>query len=199
MPKENEYKVLVEFIYKRRFFNIPTLKHPIQLKPFVYGLSIKNIDDKATPSGIIQNFLFRSAEGGEITEGPFEQFAFGGLNPGEKTILWWPEPIATVLEGQIWVQCYLKPDIENTIFITYQCDHHSKKPVKHNNNRNQWGTAIFIKRKLEDEQNWTNRLMFFLTLLIFLDGVWGLDTIFKGSWDIFVNGLRALGNILISI
>ncbi len=180
MSENTKHKLLIEFIYKkdRRFFN--KIKYPVQNKPLRAGFRIKNIDDKHSPEGILNNIKIK---GSSIIDKINETFYFPPLNPGQEFFIYFPDLMGITEKGELWVNCSVKPkDTSNNIieFKTFQYDLFSKKEVLFpGENFVDWGNAIIVRGELEQKQAITNVLMFILTMLVFLDGVWGLDDIFK--------------------
>lgn len=172
-------KLLISPVYKRRSFNFIPLKYPIQLKPFYFGLKIKNINNISTSPGILKNLILSPGEGTFINDKFYEELSFNKLNPNEEVVMWWPEPLTTVQKGQTWIACNIIPNESNITFITFQSAPHCTNPIPSEQNNNVWGNAMFITGKIESQQNLTNFLMFLLTLLVFFDGVWGLDVLIK--------------------
>lgn len=180
-----EYKLLIDLIFerKRRFFR--SVRYLVQNQPFKFGLRIKNIDRQNTPKGKIKAFTLRSGERGSIEQDWDEEFTLAELNPGEEVKLWWPNSSTPIIQGQSWVECVVEPeDKKSTKFITYQFDRNCNKESRYKE-ENQWGQALFIRGELEHQQARTNNFMFLLTLLVFLDGVLGLDIILKRIFGIF--------------
>ncbi|MCK4905281.1 hypothetical protein KAS42_03450 [bacterium] len=171
----------------------------MQSQSFKFGLKIKNIDKKNTPKGKIKRMLLRSAEGCEIYHPIDEEFSFPELNPGQEIILWWPNPLTIILKGQAWVGCTVEPENrETTKFITYQFDGNCNKESPYAR-PNEWGFGIFIRGELEQQQATTNFLIFLLTLLVFLDGVWGLNAIFKQIFKVFGWLFSLIGSLFVGL
>lgn len=194
-----EHKLLIEFVYKQKrlFFN--RAKYIIQNKPFKFGLKIKNIDDKNSPKAKIKNLCFKSANGGIINQNYDEDFTIKELRPGEEITLWWPDEISTVMKEEIWLECIVESeDDEKNIFNTFQYNSHSKKEEPYLN-KNMWGDALFIHGELEHQQATTNFLTLILTILVFLDGVWGLDVIAINILDVVGWIFTQISRILISL
>ncbi|SRR3989339_962924 len=178
-----EYKLLIEFVCKRSRRFLSKATHLVQNKPFKFGFRVKNIDNTNSPPGKIKEVHFISTIS-KIQTKIDEEFSFPGLNPNEETVLWWGDPLTIVFKGEVWIECGVEPeDRKKTTFVTFQYDQNCIKQLPYKE-RNHWGDASFIHGELEQQQAKTNILMFILTVSVFLDGVLGLDTIFKAilSW-----------------
>lgn len=197
--EQTHHKLLLQLIFKshKRFFK--KTKYWVQNKPYKFGLKVKNIDDKASPVVTIKNLSFGSAEGVTISQDHSEEFSVQVLNPGQEIDMWWPEPMAPVIKGSSWVECKLVPEEANQFIKTYQFNKFSQKPEIYRGGNNLWGDAISIRGEMEEEQSKTNFLLLILTILMFADGVWGLDEIAK----FFVKSLGWLlsigGEILLNL
>lgn len=191
-------KLLISTVYKRKFIRILPIKYPKQLKPFHLGLKIKNIGNKASSGGTIKSLELHSSEGDSIYDVFHEELSFKKLNPNEEEIVWWPEPFTTVLSGKCWIECRVVPDSKEVKFSTYQDPPHSIKPIAYSKT-NHWGDGLVVISRIEAQQSRTNTLMFLLTLLMFLDGVWGLDFIVKKSLMNCAAVFNWLGRLLTSI
>jgi hypothetical protein len=194
-----EYKIRIEFYYKknRKFFN--GLNYIIQNTPFKFGLKITNIDNKSCPKGNLKNLSFKSAVGGTISHTDTVEMSFPELNPGQEIDIIWPDPQRIILKDQIWIECLVEPESTSTTkFITHQYDKVCKKdmPVRASNF---WGNGLSVRGELEQQQAKTNFLMFVLTLLVFLDGVWGLDKTFKKIFEIFGWFFSFISSIFINL
>lgn len=192
-----EYKLQISFEYKRQQFKSIPLRHPIQLKSFYGGLKIRNISESPSPAGTIKKLSLQPAEGATINHTLNEEIAFPKLNPKEEKVVWFSEVIQTVQKGQTWVECDIAPDDSSNRYITYQVTSPNNDPSPHNNNKNKWGDAFVIVGKLENQQKWTNFLILILTLLVFLEGVWGLDEIVLGLIDCIGYFFLSVGKLLI--
>lgn len=194
--KPVEYKLLIEFIFKnlKKFPQKGTCL--IQNKPFKFGLRIKNIDDKTTPEATIKNLTLISAENGQIEYDKQEKFTVNKLNPENETHLWWPEATTSIIKGQAWIKCDVIPTEKEIIFRTYQLDKGSKKPQLYTR-ENHWGQDVLIRGELEQQQARTNILIVILTLLVFFEGVWGLDKIVKTILNIIGWLFLKLGTLLV--
>lgn len=191
-----EYKIMINFVFEKKRSFFKGMKYIVQNKPFRFGLKIKNIDDKSSPKGKIKHLSIRSGEGGTIYHESKEEFCIPELNPGQEIILWWPEPMRTIIKGQTAISCSVIPDKSDLEkFITYQYNAVSKKEDLYGI-PNHWLGALSIRGELEQQQSMTNFLIFILTLLVFLDGVWGLNIIFKTIFKIFGWLLNIIGFIL---
>lgn len=190
-----EYKLLIEFVCEKKSKIFKSKRCLVQNQPFKYGLRLKNIDSKNIPSGKIKNLSLSSGEGGIIKHSACEEFSFPELNPGQEIILWWPYPLTTIIKGQAWVSCVVEPkDADQVRYKTFQFDRSCDKENPYVTS-NTWGDGLSIRGELEQQQSRTNFLMFVLTLLVFLDGVWGLGTIFKEIFKIFGWLLSQIGII----
>ena len=194
--KPTEHKLLIEFVYQKHRRLLKKTKYFVQNNPFEFGLRVKNIDDKSSPKGKVQKLSLRSGEGGTITYPVEEELFFRELNPGEEVTLWWPDPITVIIKGQTWVSCIVKPEEEKkkTTFVTFQYDLNSKKESRYEKT-NSWGDGLVIRGELEQQQAKTNFLIFILTMLVFLNGVWGLDIIFKSIFSCLGDVFSAIGMI----
>lgn len=200
--KENQeptkYKVLIEFIFKKTN-PLPSLKrlsNPIQNRPFYFGLRIKNIDKRNTPRFIIKNLQIDAAQGGTLTQGMDEEFKVSSLNPGEEEKIWWHYPISTVIKGEIFIKCNITPH-GNIQIISHQYNKYADNCSVYKT-PNKWGDAYYVRGELEQKQATTNSLIALLTLLVFLEGVLGLDSIIKfiiKSIGLFFN---FIGNIFLT-
>ena len=124
------------------------------------------------------------AEGSLIQQRATEEFFFPELNPGQETTLWWPNPVVIVMKGQVWVKCRVEPeDISKATYKTFQFNRFGDAGAY--GTPNEWGSTLLIRGELEQEQAKTNFLIFVLALLVFLEGVWGLSTIFKTMFKVF--------------
>ena len=194
-----DQKVLITPIFRRRKFSYFSLEYPVQLQPFIIGLQIENISDKTVCSGTISNLKISSGEGATIYHSLNEKMGFGKLNPGETNTLWWPNSISTVQKGQTWISCDVTPDTDEKQFKTFQKTKYEEKPEECPGGFNHWGDAIFISSKAESNQKITNILMLILTLLIFFDGVWGLDNIAKTALNISSQVLVQFSSLMLFI
>jgi hypothetical protein len=61
---------------------------------------------------------------------------------------------------------------------------------------NSWGDAISIRGDMEHQQAITNRLVLILTLLVFLEGVWGLKVIIKFIFKNLADLLLFIGELI---
>lgn len=180
-----EYKLLIEFVYQKKGRFFKKMRYPVQNKPFKFGLRVKNIDEKSSPNGKINNLSISTSGFGAIKENRDEKFVIPELNPGQEIILWWPDELTTILKGGLWVDCSVEPkNIKSETFITFQYDPNCSKEYRYKD-KNAWGNGLFIRGELEQQQAKTNFLMLLLTAFVFFDGVWGLDIIFKTmfSWS----------------
>lgn len=180
-----EYKLRIQLVYlkNRKIFN--RLPHVIQNSPFKIGLRIKNIDQKSSPRGRLKNLSINSAAGGTIVNTDTTELSFQELNPDQETIIMWPDPQRVIMKDQVWIDCVVEPENTTTSkFITHQYDEACKKDDPYRAT-NFWGNALLIRGELEQAQAKTNFLIFILTLLVFLDGIWGLNKIFKKIFEIF--------------
>jgi hypothetical protein len=171
-------KLLIEFIFKKPKIHILKSKYCIQNKPYRFGLKIKNIDEKYSSEALVKNLFLSSGEGGTLIQDHTEEFCIPKLNPSEEIKIWWPNPTVTIIKGSVWIQCKITPKESNVIVKTYQVDRCTNKPQNYRI-PNSWGDAIVIRGELEEKQSKTNFLLLILTILMFLDGVWGLDVLYK--------------------
>ena len=179
MPEEikNQHKILIEFVFKSsEIFPFFKNKFLIQNKPFYIGLNIKNINEKVFPGAIIKKLTISSNENKNLVQDFKEEFSISILNPGETTKIWIPYQISTFLEGLIWISCNVVLKNSNDEIITYQKDNITGVIDKYNR-INDWGDSSYIQSKFGAEQSKTNYLIFVLTSLIFLEGVFGLRNI----------------------
>jgi len=176
--EKKQNKLLIEFIFRPQSkFTLRKARHPIQDKPFYFGLKITNSDTKIFPGAVIKNFGINSLEQKKL-EHSFEknEFIVRSLSPGETVEVWWPDAMSTCLEGLTWVYCDIVPNTLDEEVITYQKDR-STGVIDKYKDFNKWGDAIYIERKFELEQSRTNSLVFILTVLTFLEGLFGLKTL----------------------
>jgi hypothetical protein len=187
-----QHELEIEFVFgnqKNRFFKFPN--HLVQSHPVRFGLQIKNIDTKPNCPGKISNLSIKSSEGNTVVHTADEVFALPVINPGDKITLWWPEKLNALIKGVAWVDCNIIPDMPNVEFKTFQFDRLTGVRSK-GSRQNAWGNALIIRGDLEEQQSITNLLILILTILVFLDGVWGLKDIFYwlakelGGWFILV-------------
>ncbi|NTV79600.1 MAG: hypothetical protein HGA25_10830 [Clostridiales bacterium] len=193
----SEYKVLIEFVYKKPVKVFNWMSHIVQNRPFIFGLRIKNIDSKNIPDGIIKKLHFKSVEGGTLLHNVEEELSFSKLNPGQEEIIWWPSPHSLPFRGSIFVSCDVISDNSNSNFFTYQWDRNCKRASKFHPDR--WGEALSVRGELEQQQATTNMYMFVLTCLVFLDGVWGLNNIANMIVNFTLRIFISIGNFLISL
>lgn len=193
-----ESKLLIELIFKNPKSFFGKAKYWIQNKPYKFGLKIKNIDEKNSSECTIINLALLPGEGGNITQNITEQFSVSTLNPGQEIDLWWPDPLAAVIKGSSWIQCDVIAKDQANIIRTYQSDKHSTKPQIYKL-PNQWGDALLIRGEMEEEQRKTNFLLLVLTILMFLQGVWGLDKIVKIILDIVGSLFYFIGSLLLKL
>lgn len=198
-PSPIHYKLLIELIFKKPKRFSRKAKYWVQNKPYRFGLRIKNIDDKATPEVTIKRLSLSSGEGGTITQDHNENFSVPVLNPGQEIDMWWPDPMAPVIKGSSWIKCKVEPLGINEIIDTYQFDKYSKKTQMYEGGSNHWGDAISIRGEMEEEQSTTNSLLLILTILMFLDGVWGLDKIAKFILGILGWLFSGIGHVLLKL
>lgn len=196
--KPTEYKLLIEIVFckNRKFLNKQQCL--IQNKPSRFGFKIKNIGDKSTPEATIENLSFRSAEGGNILHPFDEKFSIPKINPDQEIILWWSDILVSIIKGQTWVSFDINPQSSSKKFATFQNEGCNKKMTKCDT-ENRWGYGIVIRGELEQQQARTNFLILILTLLVFLEGVWGLNVIINNIFKGFGWFFSLLGSLLIKI
>ena len=193
--KKTQRKILLECIFSsKNFFRYINVFSPTQDKPFKIGLRIKNIDSKNFPGGKITNLQIDSSEEKTIYQPFEEEFSISNLNPDESYEVWVPNAISTYLSGLIWISCNINSSEPNDEVETYQIDKNTRVIKKYKNNK--WGTESYIYDKLEYEQSKTNNLILILTILTTLQGIFGLNNIFKFCLQILSTILLNIGSLI---
>ena len=170
-------ELLIEFVFEpvprvkipRIFLYPPT--HPVRGKRFRYGLKIKNIAHRPFPGGTLKNFLIKDFVTNRFAHQSLQQVAIHTLNPNDSKTYW----IATAelsFVGAAALACDIQPsgDARNILVFKAAADGRPEAQT-----HNHWDHDIYVEDKLAVLQSRTNYLLLVLTLLIFVDGVWGLD------------------------
>jgi len=195
MVELKAYKILIEPIFKKPRKIIPLKNnYIIQGKSFLIGLTIKNIGETPFLGCSIKNMRLESAEGKTLVKTFPETFSVGKLNPNEKTEIWWPNAVSVNLYGLVWIDCLLLPSNSEYQIFTYQKDEVTGINEKYDY-PNRWGDSLYVKSASEREQIQTNKLLLFLTILMFLHGIFGLKNI--AVW--FLGLLRSICMFLVNI
>ena len=107
--------------------------------------------------------------------------------------------MTTYIDGLIWVSSDVIPDNEDDKILTYQKDKHSEHIDIFTEN-NKWGDSFFIQGQLELQQARTNTYILILTILTFLQGAIGINTIIVKFLEIlkwlFISLANSIGKLL---
>lgn len=176
--KKIKHKLLIEFIFRiNRRFSFEKSPLPVQNQPFKVGLKIKNIGTKSFPGCTVKNLVMSSGENKSLKHEFEEEHSISTLNPDQEADIWWPDPLSTFLEGLVWLTCLVIPnDPEREEIETYQRDKNTGTVGK-SKHLNKWDDPLYIKGKFEFEQARTNLLIFILTLLTLLEGLFGIKEV----------------------
>jgi hypothetical protein len=178
----SDYKIKINPVFERpsKFFWPRRIRYVVQSKPVRIGFQFKNIDQNPTPRAQISNIQFKDASGGNLNHGVMEQFSLPEMNPGSSFTIWLTDIEGLVIKGSCWIEMRIVPSDADAQFVTYQQLPFSSKPEAYTGGVNSWGLGIFIRGDMEEQQAKTNVLISWLTLLVFLDGAWGLKNILHG-------------------
>jgi len=196
---KQEHSLLIDLVFQRsrRFvpkkFKWKTVDNPVQLEPFRIGLKITNIGKLPFPGCSIADFRIHAGQ-----NSPFYQFISSThsvtlINPNDHEVVWLDDLI-TKMQGPLFVKCKVIPSVENVSLTTYQKGIHDV--IKYADEPNNWGGPLFVVGQMESQQKLTNRLLVGLTILIFLDGMFGLDTIATGVLTAFQWLFLSLGGLI---
>lgn len=164
--------------FVRRIAHLPRQTcRPIQGKIFRYGISVKNIGDTVLDTALIKNITIRSASNStRFFHNSKKEYSLDTLNPQEEQELPFEE-ISSHLSGTLWISLDVLPSQVDTIITTFQ----KIGNVNHDFSiRNAWGTSFLIDSRFDAGQEQTNALILTLTILTFVDGVWGLKVALDG-------------------
>ena len=154
--------------------------HIVQGEPFIWGVTIKNIDNKPTPESKItfaqikdlNDTFFHPMDDGE-------KFIHS-LNPGDE-IYMEIDKSTVFLEGMQWAEVTIEPNDECKYFETYQYDEKHNKVTKYYDNeedKNEWIDSIYIQKKVELLQSRTNNYILLLTVITVWESLFGIkDTV----------------------
>lgn len=149
---------------------------PTQGKPSTISVVIKNIGES----------VFEGANARNATIVPVPQtmadiadreFLIEPLSPGASQEIE-IDRIETELVGLAWISFEMVPRNQNAVISSYQKgsnDRHIKYRVP-----NAWGNSFTIASQFESSQHNTNLLIAGLTILTFVDAVWGLKNVLIG-------------------
>ena len=195
--KKIQHRLLIKSVFRgssrslSRWLPFGRYPHPIRGVLFDAGLRVTNIDNKPFSGALIHSFEIISKVSGVRWETE-KQVAAKVMNPGESDTYWLEEQLLLSFDGPVMVSCHLEPIDERTQIITHQGS--VDRPAKCPEGSNYWLDGEYIEEKLAVLQARTNQLILVLTVLTFLQGVWGLDTI--GSS--LLQAIRSLLELLLS-
>jgi len=196
-----EHKLLLQLLFQRDWHPeipiwMPFLgkRRPVRGSPLRYGLHIENIGDNAFPGCRVHDFIVRY-QGGTTYHGE-KSFAVATMNPGESKT-YWMHAMRLHLDGAAWVKCTLEPSTPDYQIKAFQKG--ARTPESCPGPPNEWADGLYIEEKFAVNQQWTNGLIALLTLFIFLDGVWGLDTIVGGTFQSIGRFLSWLAGVFLSV
>ncbi|OGY57756.1 MAG: hypothetical protein A3C03_00080 [Candidatus Colwellbacteria bacterium RIFCSPHIGHO2_02_FULL_45_17] len=173
----NEYYLVIEFVFEvKSKLPFKKFRFPVQNFPFKCGLRIRNNGDKVFPGAILKNFVVRPTDQSINLFHDFPgEFKIGELNPSDEITLWFGE-LNTFLEGMVWVACDVSQLTPTDKITTYQKERNTNQVILYNR-PNSWGVEEFIQSQSQVQTARTNFLLVVLTLLIFLEGLWGIKSI----------------------
>ena len=195
-----EHKLLIEPTFKtgliakllrRAPFKRPIF--PIQGSPFDFNLRITNIGDSSFPGTDIKRIAISGAGQASISHNINKTYSIPSLNPSayaEINI----DRMTTLLEGIVWISCQITPLDPKDKITTYQKDIGTQQLVEPSTNS--WGQEVLVLSKNQLSFSHQNTLLVILTILIFLDGVWGLGNIASASLNFVGNILSSIGSSL---
>ena len=194
MPQEQdqktEDKLQIECVFRRwtkfrkkwRLFAQP--KFPIRGVAFRFGFRVKNIGNRPFAAATVYNW--RVGASSAYKSQPFQtsgpeirsdiEISIGPLNPGESETTW-IEITTLPFDGPGFVSCDLRPADESRRIRAFQkstSGHPALLPKE-----NHWMNTLYVEDRLVRLQLWSNWLIFLLTAIIFIQGVWGLDKVSK--------------------
>lgn len=192
-----EYKLLIEtkFKFKKKLIFFKKQLFPIQNETFEIIISIKNIGDNIFPGAKLGNVTIRSMDSKTIFEKIYKEFSVPIINP-DNVIDVHVGSMTTHLYGLVWIETPVIPNNPEQQKITiYQKDAGTGEPIYPQLNKA--GDSSFIQSSAETESAFTNSLILFLTVLLFLETIFGL----KNIVDFFLNSIGKffikLGNLII--
>lgn len=202
-----EQKILIEFIPEIKGWKLVSYlskkifkkeAFPIQGKPFSFSLKITNIDDKVFPGAIIKNLSIDPAnKPSEYLNHPFDrEFSIQELNPNQSVEI----PIArlrTLLDGLVWVKCSINPKKDGDKISAYQKDPGTGENIDPKTNR--WGQEFIVLPQSQVSLDRTNNIIIILTILTFVEGVWGMRKIAIGLANFLGKILSIVASSLMSI
>lgn len=144
---------------------------PIQGKIFKYGVTITNIGNSVLEGALVKNVKIASASQMNFFHDTKREFSLNNLNPQAKIEIIFDE-ISSDLSGTAWISMDIVPRQAETNIITYQKIGNS---AEHEFGvKNAWGDSFLIGSRFDASQERTNFLILVLTILTFVDGIWGL-------------------------
>ena len=114
------------------------------------------------------------------------------LNPGENSEVWFPHKLSLNFHGTTWLSCTITPKPDHEVWAYQTTEFPGPKP-RHVNG---WGNSVYVEERLALLQAQTNRLLLVLAVLTLVQGVWGLDNVWKGIWSSVADALVALAELL---
>ncbi|MFM4843429.1 hypothetical protein ACEUDP_01640 [Aeromonas caviae] len=153
------------------------LNHLVQGEPFTWGIRVKNIDNKPTPSGFITLYGIKNLEDSYcLSDYDNNPKALKPLNPDESTVIKLDSDAAFV-EGAQWAYALIKPQGENYEFETYQYNAYHDKNTKYYGltaDSANWMDSIYIQKKMELLQEKTNNYILTLTIISVWESIFGI-------------------------
>ncbi|WP_426696707.1 hypothetical protein ACP6EV_14905 [Aeromonas hydrophila] len=171
--KEYFKKIKIHF---NRHYEIER-NHLVQGEPFTWGLKIKNLDNKPTPIGAINDYGIRNLENNYFSNSETNDIrALKPLNPDEETIIKLGDDVSYV-EGALWAFANIKTQDDKHAFEVYQFNPYHKADalltVASNSTYN-WIESIYIQKKMELLQAKTNNYILGLTIVSVWESLFGI-------------------------
>ncbi|WP_421268616.1 hypothetical protein [Aeromonas veronii] len=179
-------KELFAFIKRKfnKFYDIER-SHLVQGEPFTWGLKVKNIDNKPTPTGKISQFGIRNFESNYfLTTNSDDTRVLPPLNPNDEVIIRMDND-ASYVEGALWAYALIEPENNNYEFETYQYNpYHNKHTYNGMDeyNESNWMDNIYIQKKVELLQAKTNNYILILTIISVWESIFGIKKTLIYAW-----------------
>ena len=166
------------------------IRRPTQSRPFEYSVTIRNLDRRVFPGARLKNFRFDSASGQTVCYTNEKEYQIPVLNPdAEFTIPL--DRITLELEGLVWVKCSVHLTGATGDIRSFQYDPDNRKDIEFTD-INEWGVEVAIVSQSAYQQRRTNLILVVLTLLMFVEAVFGI----RNTCVFFIKGFGKMLAIL---
>ncbi len=162
--ESKDYRLEVSPLFRRKSPFFSKVRYPIQREVYKAGIKIKNISSKVSPKGRVHAFAIeQEAKNFHIIDRELE-VSLPELNPQQAIEIWWPDPISIPFYGVANMICKINPVNRDLSYKIFQKCEFAKTTGDLLSN-DLWTGPIYIKGVMENNQDWTNRLILFLTFV----------------------------------